>query len=134
MEEDRQNYSVVTPTDLPSATHNMQAIGTHLLLYHIAQWRMSRVGGATYTWPACSESHHNMEYVVVVVRSKEKWSSLSITKRDAGELRSSLLGVDSPTIWNHGEVLTQVATEGHVWIHGSTVVRVGVDVHESYCY
>jgi hypothetical protein len=69
------------------------------------------------------------------MEEKEKWSNLSIMKRDGtGDLRverSSLLWVVSLTLCGHGEVPVWADTGGHVWVQGYIVGGITVNVHGS---
>lgn len=63
------------------------------------------------SWPTCNRSHHDVRVCDGQTGEKKKWSRLSIIKRDGtGDPRlerNSLLGVASPVIWGHDEVLAR---------------------------
>jgi hypothetical protein len=85
--------AVITLTDLPSGTHNTQTIGTHLLLCHAAQME-DITQGVHHTHGQLAGRAITMWRVWWLDEREREVESLSIMKRDAGEMRmerSSLL-------------------------------------------
>lgn len=77
-EEDKQRpKTIVPPTDLPSSAQHMWATDTHLLPLHTTQME-----DVTRSWQPCAQAAAGVTTMFGQTKGKEKWSSLSIMKRD----------------------------------------------------